>query len=215
MTLLTLRPRFTAVASAVVCVAVLAACGSDDDDAADTTAPAVTAAPATAAPATTMATTTSATQDTSAEGETIDVVASDYAFGGIPETVEPGTNFTLSNTSNEELHEMVVFKLAEGEERPVDELVTLPPPELEKLFPQGPPTMVQIAMPNADEGTVVLGDGSVVEPGRYLVACFIPQGADPQEYMDAAQTSGDEPPQVEGGPPHIALGMYAEFTVEG
>jgi hypothetical protein len=93
--------------------------------------------------------------------------------------------------------------------------VALPPAEQEAIFGQGPPAMVQIAMPASNEAIMPIGDGTVTEPGRYVVACFIPQGADPQEYMEAAQQSTEGPPQVEGGPPHIALGMYAEFTVEG
>jgi hypothetical protein len=44
--------------------------------------------------------------------------------------------------------------------------------------------------------------------------CFIPTGADPQEYLTAAQEATDGPPQVEGGPPHVVHGMFAEFTVE-
>ena len=31
--------------------------------------------------------------------------------------------------------------------------------------------------------------------------------------MAAAQTSGNEPPQVDGGPPHFVQGMYGEVTV--
>jgi plastocyanin len=191
------------------------ACGSDDDDATDTTAAAVTTAPATsAAPATTQATETSA-QAGDTTGETIEVVGTDYAFGGIPATVAPGTRFTLTNASDVELHELVAFKVPDGETRTLEDIVALPPAEQEAIFGQGPPAMVQIAMPASNEAIMPIGDGTVTEPGRYVVACFIPQGADPQEYMEAAQQSTEGPPQVEGGPPHIALGMYAEFTVEG
>jgi hypothetical protein len=59
----------------------------------------------------------------------------------------------------------------------------------------------------------VLGDGTLHEPGRYVVLCGIPLGADPQAYLDAAQTS-DGPPDVPGGPPHFTAGMFAELVVE-
>ena len=44
--------------------------------------------------------------------------------------------------------------------------------------------------------------------------CSIPTGVAPAEYLAAAAQSGGEPPQVAGGPPHLAHGMYAELTVE-
>ena len=59
-----------------------------------------------------------------------------------------------------------------------------------------------------------VGDGTLAEPGRYVVLCLIPTGADPAEYLAAAATS-DGPPQVDGGPPHIAHGMFAELVVTG
>lgn len=49
--------------------------------------------------------------------------------------------------------------------------------------------------------------------GRYAVVCFIPTGADPQAYLEAAQTS-DGPPQVAGGEPNVAKGMFAEVVVK-
>ena len=44
--------------------------------------------------------------------------------------------------------------------------------------------------------------------------CFIPTGADPQEYLDAAAETDEGRPQVDGGPPDFVHGMYAELTVE-
>jgi hypothetical protein len=123
----------------------------------------------------------------------------------------------LTNASEVELHEMVVVKVPEGEDRPVDELVQLPESELEAIFGQGPPAFVELAFPGSDEPIMAVGDGTVTEEGRYVAVCFIPEGTDPEEYMEAAQQSGDGPPPADpnAGPPHVALGMYAEFTVEG
>ena len=73
--------------------------------------------------------------------------------------------------------------------------------------------MVLLAPPGSSEQIVAVGDGSLTEPGRYLVACFIPTGADPQAYLDAASSSEGGPPEVEGGPPHFTHGMWAEVTV--
>jgi hypothetical protein len=197
------KKRRLLVAAPILASIALAACGSDDDDSSDTTAAPVTAAPTTGAPETTAA----------PAGETIAVVGSDYAYGGIPATVAPGTKFSFSNSSDKELHELVAIKLPEGEERSVDELLALPEEELGAMM-GGEPAMVLLALPSSDETIPAVGDGTVTEPGRYLVACFIPEGADPAEYMAQAQTS-EGPPQVEGGPPHFVLGMSAEFTVEG
>ena len=46
----------------------------------------------------------------------------------------------------------------------------------------GEPAMVLVAGPGED-GMAVVGDGTVTEPGRYVVACAIPIGADPAEIM--------------------------------
>ena len=201
--------RILMSAPVLVCLALVVACGDDDNDAADTAGPATTVAPAP-----TQASVTTTGGNTTANGQVIDVAATDFAFGGIPATVPAGTKFKLTNESDKELHEFVVVKVPKGEKRPVDELVKLPEAELDAIFGQGPPAMVLLAPPGSDEQIMAVGDGTVTEPGRYVAVCFIPEGADPQEYMEAAQ-KGDGPPDVEGGPPHVALGMYAEFTVEG
>ena len=69
-----------------------------------------------------------------------------------------------------------------------------------------------LAMPG-EEGFAVLGDGTLSEPGRYVILCGIPIGADPQAYLDAATEAGG-PPDVPGGPPHFTAGMFAELIVE-
>ncbi|MGI9603306.1 MAG: hypothetical protein ACR2QE_15580 [Acidimicrobiales bacterium] len=199
-------------------MAVLAAgCGSDDDDDAagtsdsnGSTSVATTAAPpeTTAAPATTVAPTTVA------ESNTIEVLATDYAFSGIPETIAAGTELTLFNESTEEVHEVLAFKVAEGEERSLAELVALPPEEVEAVTElRG----VLVAYPGeagfAPEGPVVLE-----EPGRYAFLCLIPTGADPVVYRETVDANIEAgipgPPDVEGGPPHVVEGMFAQAIVE-
>jgi hypothetical protein len=218
-----------------IALASLAACGGDDDGSTASTdspvatsaAPITTAAaePTTSAAATTDAATTTAagpapttapatapaTAHAGHDEPIVRVGLVDYAFGGLPASVPVGTELQVTNGSTAELHELVAFRLPETEQRPVAELVALPPEEIEPLL--GVPTMVLIAPPG-EEGFAVLGDGTLAEPGRYVIVCAIPVGADPQEFLDAAATS-DGPPQVAGGPPHFTQGMFAELMVEG
>jgi hypothetical protein len=201
--------RQLTAATAIALALLAAACGSDDTS--DATVPAAAAAVTTAAPATSTPVTTAAPA-TTAVGvtEPVGIVTSDYAFGGVPASVAPGTAFEIHNTSATELHEFVVVRLPDTETRPVDELVHH---DLMSVLTAGPPAMVLLAPPGSDEQIVAVGDGTVTEPGRYLAICMIPTGADPLAYMEAAAKSNGGPPSVPGGAPHAMAGMYAEFTV--
>jgi hypothetical protein len=145
---------------------------------------------------------------------TREVTAADYAFEGLPSSVDAGTTFTLKNSSTKELHEMVVIRIPDSEQRPVRELINLPEAQQEAIFGAGEPAMVLLAPPGGGEVIKAVGDGTLSQPGRYAVVCFIPTGADPQAYLAAAQNSSGGPPQVAGGPPHVAQGMYGEITVK-
>jgi hypothetical protein len=119
--------------------------------------------------------------------ERVDVSGVEYAFEGLPETVAPGrTAFVLGNDGAER-HELVLFKLADGEERPAAELFALPE---EEIFASLTPTGGAGAEPG-DTG-VTIAD---LEPGRYVASCFVPVGG------------------AEDGPPHFMEGMTAEFEV--
>ena len=185
-------------AAALALTLGLAACGDDGDDAATTTTE------ASEEPTTTEA-------DGGAEGETVEVTAVDYAFEGLPERVEVGTTFTLTNESEVELHELVALRLDDDETRSAEEILADPASQ-EAFESGGPPAMVILAAPGSDTPGPVVGDGSLSEPGRYLMACFVPTGADPDEFLNAPPSDG--PPQVEGGPPHFTQGMVAELIVE-
>ncbi len=141
----------------------------------------------------------------------VKVRATDYAFLDLPDRVASGTTFELSNTSDREAHELVAVRLPDDEERSVAQLVALPPEEFAPFMTEV--RTVIVAGPQAD-GTAVVGDGTLDEPGRYAFICVIPTGADPDEYLTKAATS-EGPPDVAGGPPHIAKGMFAEITVDG
>ena len=144
---------------------------------------------------------------------TIEITGQDYAFEGVPEIAASGAELTFTNGSGVEFHEMVVFRVVDGEERTLEELLELPEEESESLIEfQG----VLVAMPGEDgfnpeaEGTsVALGDA-----GRYAIVCFIPQGADPAAVEEAMAGATEGPPDLGDGTPHAFLGMTAEFQVE-
>ena len=159
-----------------------------------------------AATSTTMAMTT-----TTVMPITITVNALDYSFANLPPEVPVGTKLSLHNMAPGEVHEMVVLRIPDTELRSVDELIKLPKEETDKLF-AGLPALVIVARPGQD-GQVMVGDGTLLLPGRYLVLCAIPTGANPDEFFDPKNQTPDGPPKVAGGPPHFTKGMYAELKV--
>lgn len=195
----------TFLAGAAACTLILSACGGDDDAAAvvtdDATAP---------------GTSDDAAADEGAgggpqEAMTLEVVAVDYAFQGLPDAIDAGTKLALRNDAEAELHELVAFRLADDEDRTVEEIMGLAAEEMQAAL--GPePTTVILAPPASAQIATPIGDGTLDEPGRYAIICLIPTGADADEYLAAAATS-EGPPDVDGGPPHIAHGMYAELEV--
>ncbi|MCU1369109.1 MAG: hypothetical protein JWO77_303 [Ilumatobacteraceae bacterium] len=192
---LTRRAAFVAVPFLLSVAVVLPACGSDSEPAA-TKAVAKTTTTAKAEESTT----------TVADDGSITVTAVDFDYEGLPESVPAGTKLKLVNDSEEELHELVAFRLPDDEARSADELIELPQAELEAVF-GGPPATVLLAKPGGPQIEAV-GDGTLTKPGRYLVACSIPVGADPDEILES------EGPPPAGGVPHFHKGMYAEVTVE-
>lgn len=143
---------------------------------------------------------------------TIVIDGVDYAFENVPETVPAGTTLGLRNASETELHELVAFHLPDDERRALDALLALPP---DQLFPAlGEPTAVLLQAPGSEEVIAAVGTGTLTEPGRYLLLCAIPMGADPAEYLALAAESEGGPPQVAGGPPHFHSGMAAMLLVE-
>lgn len=190
-----MRTPSRVAAVAVTLGLLVAACGDDDDTAVD---------------GTTSSTADDAAGSGDSRSETVEVTAVDYAYEGLPASIPAGTQLTLRNEADAELHELVAFRLPDGETRSVEELVALPPDELLPAL-GGEPATVLLAPPGGDMIPAV-GDGTLAEPGRYAVICIIPTGADPTEYLEKSATS-DGPPEVDGGPPHITQGMFAELTV--
>lgn len=188
------HPRFRLAAVLLATIALVAGCGDDDDAATDDDS----------------TTTTPAAEP--AAGKTITVTGVDYKYEGLPAEMEAGTKLEFKNGSTKEVHELVAFRIPDSETRPMSELVALPEEQTEAIFGSGPPAAVLIAPP-AGEVIQAVGDGTFTAPGRYGIACFIPTGADPAAYLAALQAATDGPPDVAGGPPHVANGMFAEVKV--
>jgi hypothetical protein len=182
-----------AAALALTLVVAATACGDDDDGV------------ATGEPA------------SSEELTTYEVIADDYEFRDLPGSVAPGSRLELANASEVEVHELVAIRLPDGEERSVEEIMDLPEDELDEVLSEDEIAMVLLAPP-ASQAEAVVGDGTLDGPGRYLVLCFLPTGADPDEVMDAFERFDpevDEAPRVpQTGPPHVVHGMLGELTVE-
>jgi hypothetical protein len=118
----------------------------------------------------------------------VDVTGVDFAFEGVPETLDAGrTAFDFTNgTDSGEAHEMVILRRVDGADDTVTELLELPEDE---LFSKVIPTAVVFA-DDAGATSHALVD---LEPGSYIAVCMIP-------------TAGD-------GPPHVVNGMVDEFAV--
>lgn len=182
-----------------------AACGDDDD--------ATVASPTTAQTTTAPADPTDPPADAGDEHDHVEVTAVDFAFEDLPAEIKAGTRLSLVNAAESELHELVAIRLPDEETRSVEELMALPPEEQGALMAAAEPQTVLLAAPG-EEQIPAVGDGTLTEPGRYLILCAIPTGVVPADYLAAAAQSQGGPPQIEGaGPPHLVQGMFAELTV--
>lgn len=156
---------------------------------------------------------TSTTTEADADADVVTIRAVDYAFEGVPTSVPAGTRLALENASSAELHEVVAVRVPDGETRSAEALLALPP---EQMFAAlgGEPATVLLQPPGGGPVIPAVGDGTLSEPGRYVLLCSIPTGADPEEYLAAAAESEGGPPQgVAGGPPHLVNGMWSELEV--
>ncbi len=145
----------------------------------------------------------------SSEPGTVAISTVDYAFEDLPSTVAAGSTLTLTNKAETELHELVAIRLSDDEDRSAADIVANPE-DLVGLFPDVETVLIA---PPGEDGEPVVGTGTLNKPGRYLIICAIPTGADPDEYLAAAAESEGGPPDVPGGPPHFVQGMYGEITV--
>lgn len=121
--------------------------------------------------------------------ETIAVTGVDYAYEGVPASIEAGTvAFDFKNASKSEDHMMGIIRKKDGVTLTFAELLELPEDE-------GEDKTVFLGEAFAPAG----GESSTLaslEPGQYAMVCFLPVGG------------------KEDGPPHFTQGMVQEFTVE-
>jgi hypothetical protein len=124
-----------------------------------------------------------------------DVSATEYAYDGIPETLEAGpTSFELTN-DGAEVHELLLVRKNDGVTQTAEELLALP--EEEALMMVTEVGSGAFASPGDTEYSVV-----DLEAGDYVAVCFIPTGMTSEE-----QTAAED------APPHFVHGMVHEFTV--
>jgi uncharacterized cupredoxin-like copper-binding protein len=124
----------------------------------------------------------------------VDVTAVEYAFEGVPETLPSGNvAFSFSN-EGEEVHEMLMVRYKE-ETTTIEDLLELSDRQAQKKIEF---LGASFGPPGAEDT-----ETKALTPGKYALLCFVPVGATSEEAAETAQ-----------GPPHVARGMSAEFTVE-
>lgn len=126
--------------------------------------------------------------------ETLAVTAVDYAFEGVPATLPAGNvSFAFTN-AGKEMHEMIMVRFRD-ESLGIQDLMKLSDKEAqEKLEFLG----ASFGPPGASDT-----ETRTLEPGKYALLCFVPVGSTSEKAARKAD-----------GPPHVARGMSAEFTVE-
>jgi hypothetical protein len=129
--------------------------------------------------------------------ETLDVTATNYRFDGIPETVPAGTTVLNFINDGTEFHEIHLAQLPVGEDRSVEQLLSLP----EDQQPDTADTASVVAPPGTR--TYVTAE---LDPGRYVALCFVPVGATLEAMQSGAPLNEEDS--------HLMHGMVAEFTVE-
>lgn len=129
---------------------------------------------------------------TTCEWNSIEVVAADYAFQGVPRDIDAGVaSFEFSNGGTE-MHEMVVYRVNDGVTETVDELLALPEEEVTEKV-----TMIAATGAAPGEAEYAVAD---LTAGTYAMLCFVSEGTTSEE------TEGT-------GPPHFTRGMKFEFNV--
>lgn len=129
-------------------------------------------------------------------GRPVDAIAREYAFQGLPDTLEAGdTTFSIDNRGSE-VHEIQVFKL-DDDVSTVSEL-------LGKSQDEARDKMTSVGMAAANPGDKESFDADL-SAGRYAAVCLIPVGRDMEHMEDMVFDPNADT--------HMRRGMFAEFTV--
>jgi hypothetical protein len=127
---------------------------------------------------------------------TIEAIGKDYAFEGIPDTMEGGRVGLLFTNEGAEAHEIAIMRRNDGVSESFEELLGLPEEEaMAKVTPIG-----GTFAPTTGSSALLVGDFA---PGDYIAICFIPSGT---MVADGEMTEGT-------GAPHFVHGMQHEFSV--
>lgn len=130
--------------------------------------------------------------------ERLTVTATDYAFTGLPDTLDAGPVIVELVNDGTEFHQVMLLRLADDERASLEEIVARPEDE---LLTSATPVGGAFAAPDAT-GTGMLD----LPAGRYLAICALPVGATP-ENMPAIESGQHE------GVAHATVGMVQLVTV--
>lgn len=133
----------------------------------------------------------------------IEIIAQDYHFAGLPTSVPAGTRLALTN-AGVEVHQIVIVRRVDGVTQTWDELLAVPDP-----FASGYTTLEGQLF--AGPGQAAEGDILVQRPGDYFAVCFVPQGLTSVPDPSASAGAAASAPAL--GPAHYLLGMRQEFSV--
>ena len=135
-----------------------------------------------------------ATAPTTTTPAVYDVAVKNFTYHGMPSTVAANTPFMVSFSNEESFsitHEFVVLKLPSG--KTADDVVS----DAKSKGDKGEDDWTHVA----DSGDVNTGGSTVVTldlpPGNYVATCW-----------QTGKAGGGS------GPPHVAIGMHAAFTVK-
>lgn len=206
--------RFTAPVAVLALLAAACTGGAEDSTSTTPADPGTTAPPATTS--STSATTTMPATTTPADlPPTIEIIAHDHYFEGVPtEPVPLGTTLTLFNASESEFHSIAIGHFGD-DETPLEELAAL---DLWALIFAGELTSVLFAMPGEEYYGRLTGSGwkppVLDRVGRWVIFCNVSKGSDPEEVREHLDTTGQPPFEIEGAPRHYELGEIADIWVE-
>ena len=116
----------------------------------------------------------------------LDVDASEYRFDGLPSELPAGPTIITLDNVGEEVHEIYIGRVKDDVTLTVEALAELPEDQLHG--PMVTPTAFAFTVPG---GT---GDGAAdLTPGRYIAACFLPEGATPDVLMQLEAAGVTDP----------------------
>jgi plastocyanin len=144
---------------------------------------------------------------------THEVEAFDYGFNGLLTELRAGDAIEFVNTSSTEYHNLVVFRLDDGDTRTTEDFAVLEP----EVFGLAGYTLAG-GLHAAPGEAAFDGRIRLQIPGRYLVIDMVPQGADAAVVAETvnpatSSDSGGAPYTIAGGPLGYQHGMIAIVTV--